>query len=613
MGQDVQADHLRALLALHEVLGDADSSLEQVLERAVDGVARLVGDAAGLWLDGPTGVRMRAFDHCDPQARAYMARVVEAVSSYDDGLISRTMTAGQSVRTDAAGVERLLPLMAPALREHYGLHRAAGMLLVPLTTRDRPIGVIGVTRDAGGQPFDDDDLTYLRQIAGVVSLAVGTAQLLEAAEDVQRRTTALAHEDELTGLLNRRGFLEVLRTGLLERPADATIVLVLDLDGFKHVNDGFGRAAGDQVLNSVARRVCDVVPSTVPVARLGGDQFALLVQEEDEETAAALVERVVQACTATVQVVGLSVPVTVSAGTAVPGEGGPDELLQRAHLAKYRAKRQLGSYVAMYDERLDAPATRRLRDVLSLRNSLRSGDLVVHYQPVVDVQGGPLRLEALARLRRADRLVPPEGFLRLADQAGLMPELTACVLDEVVAQLASWWRDGHRVECAVNVPATVLAQSGLVPGLVRRLELARLPRNALSVEVTESDLVGPGARAALTRCSEAGIAVAVDDFGTGWSSLAYLVELPLQALKIDRSFVEGVETDVRRAAVVRALVQCAHDLGLQVVAEGVETETTAQALVRLGVDALQGYRYGRPMSAQDLVPLLERRVVPPRP
>jgi EAL domain-containing protein (putative c-di-GMP-specific phosphodiesterase class I) len=245
--------------------------------------------------------------------------------------------------------------------------------------------------------------------------------------------------------------------------------------------------------------------------------------------------------------------------------------------------------------------------VLELRQAIAGTDMVVHYQPVVPVGDGPPRVEALVRRRVGERLLPPGSWLPMADRAGLMPELTANVVQQVVEQLTVWWASGLEVECAVNVPAPVLAAPEAVGLLLRRLDQAGLPRRALSVEITEGDLVGDQAKAALSRCADAEIAVAVDDFGTGWSALSYLVDLPLCTLKLDRAFVDGVDIDPRRAAVVRAIVEVAHQLGLRVVAEGVETEAVADTVIDLGADALQGYLYGRPSGPVEVEGMLRAR------
>ena len=592
-----EVERARAVLSLHEILVDVETDLSGLLQLAVEDAARLLGDAAAVWVLDGVELEVRAFTHHDPEARALMERVTLDLTHDPRGLITSLVLGGTPRRLRGDQLEQLSSLLEPGYREYLEAHGVSGMVMVPLVSRGRQLGALAVARDVGGPEYSDDDLDFLVQLARVVALSMANSVLLDEVGEAHRRATTLSRGDELTGLLNRRGFVEVLRARLANPVANSALVAVLDMDGFKLVNDGFGHSTGDVVLASMAARLCGALPDTVPVARLGGDEFAIFVEAEDDERAAALVEAAVAACTGTIKVVGLAVPMSVSVGTAVPAQGGADEVLLHADLAMYRAKRR-GSMVAAYDPRLDDPATRKLREVLSLRRSIAGGELVVHYQPVVDVDGSPSRrVEALVRRRVDGQLLPPNGWLQMADKAGLMPELTASVLEQVVDQLALWWATGLEIECAVNVPAPVLAAPEVLNALIARLDDAGLPRRALSVEVTESDLVGAQAKAALTRCAEADIAVAVDDFGTGWSALSYLVDLPLSTLKIDRAFVEGVDTHPRRAAVVRAVVDVAHELGLAVVAEGVETSAVADAIIDLGADAIQGYYYCRPGAA----------------
>lgn len=587
----------RAVVALHEALCEVETDLAGLLQRAADKTAQLLGDAGAIWVLDGSDIELRAVTHHDPDALALMERVSLDLRHDPRGLISSLVLAGTPRRLSGGQLDQLSALLAPGFREYLQAYGVSGLAVVPLISRGRHLGAIGVARDLGGLEYTDDDLGFLVQLSRVVALSMANAVLLDEVGAAQRRATTLSQEDDLTGLLNRRGFVEVLRERLHEGSHPSGMVAVLDMDGFKLVNDGFGHATGDVVLASMAARLCGALPASVPVARLGGDEFAIFVEADTEEHAAAQVEDAIAACTGTIQVVGLSVPMTVSVGTAVAADGEADQALLHAGLAMHRAKRR-GAMVAAYDPRLDDPATRRLREVIALRRSIAGGELVVHYQPVVDVGDVPSRrVEALVRRRVDDRLLPPNGWLPMADKAGLMPELTASVLEQVIDQLALWWASGLEIECAVNVPATVLAAPDVVNELIGRLDDARLPRRALSVEVTESDLVGAQAKAALTRCAEADISVAVDDFGTGWSALSYLVDLPLRTLKIDRAFVDGVDTHPRRAAVVRAVVDVAHELGLQVIAEGVETSAVADVIIDLGADAIQGYYYCRPGAA----------------
>ncbi len=585
----------RALVALHETLGGAEIDLDGLLQLAADEAVRLLGDVAGVWVQGSLGVELRAYAHHDPYLPSKMPNLPGGLNPAPSGLIASMV--GRLTPLVASGAEliALLPELESPYRRYVERNGLSGLVLVPLASRDQPVGVIGVARDQGGAPFNDEETLFLEQIGRVVSLAIAHAQLLAEVGDAHRRATLLSLEDELTGLLNRRGFLEVLQDRAVTPAGACAVVAVLDMDGFKLVNDGFGHAAGDLVLVSMSARLCGSLPPNAPVARIGGDEFAVLIEAESAEAAASIVACAVRSCTGTFPVVGLSVPMTVSVGTAVLAPEQPNEALRQADLAMYRAKLR-GATVAAYDPLLDDPASRRLKDVLALRRSIAAGELVVHYQPVVSVGPGPLRVEALVRRMVDGRLVLPQAWLQMAERAGLMPEVTESVVAQTVAQLATWWSEGLEVECAVNIPAPVLTLE-VVAALIGRLDEAALPRRALSVEVTEGDLVGILAKSALVRCAEADIGVAVDDFGTGWSALSYLVDLPLRTLKIDRTFVDGIDLDPRRAAVVRAVIDVAHQLGLRVVAEGIETVAEADLVIDLGADALQGYLYGRPVAA----------------
>ncbi|MDX6217034.1 MAG: diguanylate cyclase [Frankiales bacterium] len=598
----------RALVALHETLGASEDDLLALMREATACTSTLLGDACGLWSVGAGVVELGAFT-VDGRDEPTLVRQLSGGPCGSPGsLIDRVIRLGEVARLGPEDVPELIGGVPAGVRPQFDGFGLSALLVVPLRSRGRSLGALGVARGRGKPPFDDNDVGYLKQIARVVALTLANAELLGEVEQARRYATLLAREDQLTGLLNRRGFLEVLR----DTPADAnTLVAVVDMDGFRLVNDGFGHAAGDLVLSSFAARLCASLPPMTPVARIGADDFAILVQADDSAEAAEILANAIRECTGTLQVAGLSVPVAVSVGTAMPTKHGADQVLQHADLAMARAK-QRGGVVAAYDPALDDPATHRLRDVLDLRRAIMGHGLVVHYQPVVPVGSGSLRVEALVRRRIGDALSLPADWLDTANRAGLMAELTANVVRQVVSQLVAWWAEGLEVECAVNVPAPVLSGPDLVLDLLRLVDEAGLPRRSLSLEVTEGDLVGPRARAALSRCAEADIAVAVDDFGTGWSALSYLVDLPLRTLKLDRSIVEGVDLDHRRALVVGAVVDVAHDLGLRVVAEGVETQDVADVVIDLGADALQGYLYSRPTSPTELGPLLRSGLVASR-
>ena len=595
-----------ALLALHEALSGTEHDLPALLHTAALATAALLGDAAGCWQIKREELELASFVLGTHDITDHLRQIMEPCP--EQSVLYVAIRERQVVVANADEVAELVGHVDDRFQESVDAFAMTAFAAAPLMSRDVCIGALAVARTEGSPDFDDADIAFLKQLARVVAVTAANATLLEEVEQTRQQANALAREDQLTGLLNRRGFLELLREAPLDRSA---LVAVFDMDGFRLVNDGFGHTVGDLVLASLAARLCASLPPLTPVARIGSDEFAALVEADDEEEVTDVVQNAVRECTGTFQVVGLSVPVTVSVGTAVPEPGRSDQVLQHADLAMARAKSR-GGIVAAYDPTLDDPATRRLRDVLELRRAILGDGLVVHYQPVVPVVPGPPRVEALVRRKVGNALQPPGAWLDIADRSGLMPELTANVVGQVVAQLVQWWDAGLEVECAVNVPAPVLAQPELVRELLRLVDEAGLPRRSLSVEVTEGDLVGPQARDALSRCADADIGVAVDDFGTGWSSLAYLVDLPLRTLKLDRTIVDGVHLDRRRATVMRAVVDVAHDLGLRVVAEGVETQEVADVVIDLGADALQGYLYSRPAAPEDLAPLLRTGLVAAR-
>ena len=589
-----------ALVALHESLSASEQDLSALEHLATAAATSLLGDAAGLWRLDHDLLDLAAFTFGTDDVTDYLRRVIGGRCKPEQSVMGDVVLEGKVVRLGPDDVGQVLGRVEEDYQESVDLFAMSSLTAVPLESRGRCLGVLAVARRTGSARFDDEDVELLQQVARVVSVTIANAELLEEVAWRRRQATSLAREDQLTGLLNRRGFVEVLRETPLDRSA---LVAVIDMDGFRMVNDGFGHAVGDMVLASLAARLCASLPAMTPVARIGGDEFAVLVQADDDAEVDEIVQNAVRECTGTFQVVGLAVPVTISVGTAVPEEGQADQALQHADLAMSRAKRR-NSFVAAYDPALDDPATRRLRDVLDLRRDIRGEGLVVHYQPAVPVLRGPLRVEALVRRKVGEALSPPAAWLDTAARSGLLPDLTTTVVRQVIEQLVRWWAEGLEVECAVNVPAAVLAGPDVVRDLLRVVDEAGLPRRALSVEVTEEDLVGPQARDALWRCADADIAVAVDDFGTGWSSLAYLVDLPLRTVKLDRSIITGVDLDQRRVSVVRAAISVAHELGLRVVAEGIETRSVADVVIDLGADALQGYLFSRPAAPDDLSVLL---------
>ncbi|MCU1679056.1 MAG: hypothetical protein JWM93_3814 [Frankiales bacterium] len=462
----------------------------------------------------------------------------------------------------------------------------------------RPGAVWGVlvAADVVPQRFGVRDGVFLAQVAHVLSSAI---ERHEAERDVRHR----AAHDALTGLPNRqllRDRMEAALARVTGRGAGAALLL-LDLDGFKDVNDSLGHATGDLMLCQVADRLLVIAEGRSTVARLGGDEFAVLVEGvRSDEAGAQLADRIVSAIAVPFSLPELDVPLSTSVGVVLAPEHGTDAstLLRRADVAMYRAKSQSLGW-AMYDDEIDAARADRLQTIAELRSGIATGELELHYQPIVDLETGAVAsLEALVRWRHpANGLIPPLSFISLAEQTGLIVPLTAWVVDEALRQSQIWYDAGFRARIAVNLSVDVLTRKAAMNPILARFVAAP---DRITAEITESSLADGRARDAVARLASAGVGCAVDDFGTGYSSLAYLKELPVSQLKIDRAFVTDVARTARDLAIVRSVADLGAALALDVVAEGVEDEATVAALRQCGVRLAQGYFFARPMAAAAL-------------
>jgi diguanylate cyclase (GGDEF)-like protein len=429
-----------------------------------------------------------------------------------------------------------------------------------------------------------------------------------------REVASLAHSrelaltDELTGLANRRALYEdAPKLVATLRPTDGVALLLLDLDRFKEVNDSLGHQAGDQMLRDVGARLATFVPGRADqVVRLGGDEFALLLTSADLAQARAVSEEVREALAEPITVNGIVLHVGVSIGiAALPAAVAELPLLLRqADVAMYQAKaRRMGvfAYLPELDEFL---SEHRLETIELLRDAIVGRSMVLHYQPKVETRSGRVScVEALVRWEHPSRgLLLPGAFLPLVEDAGLMEELTAAVLDQALDQVADWRRRGRDLAVAVNLSASSLVDLDLPRRVTGLLRARGLPPDVLELEITEDFLMADRARAQtiLAGLREQGVRVAVDDYGTGYSSLAYLKELPVDDLKLDRSFLRDVTADERAAAIVRSTIMLAHSLGLRLVAEGVEDSKTSAMLADAGCDVEQGWFHARALAPAEL-------------
>ena len=462
--------------------------------------------------------------------------------------------------------------------------------------------------------FTAADERLVTTLAGHVTILLDNADLVARLrqEAVERERQAL--HDSLTGLPNRVLLDRELHRALAERSAGTRVaVLLIDLDRFKEVNDTLGHHQGDVLLQEVARRLRGAVGADAVAVRLGGDEFAVLatgLRSRDEVL--ALAHRVDEAVSAPFELDNLTLDVGGSIGVVMAPEHGDDPatLLQRADVAMYAAKDRATS-VEVYDPAVDHHSPYRLALASELRHTVERRELLVEYQPKADLATGAIvGAEALARWHHPrDGFVSPDVFVAVAEHTGLIRALTEHVLDVAIAQCRAWHEQGHQLRVAVNLSTRNLLDDQL-PEIVRGLlDRHRLPASALTLELTEGTIMADTARTVgiLNRLASMGVSLSVDDFGTGYSSLAYLKRLPVDEIKIDRSFVRSMTRDDSDEAIVRSTIELARSLGLAVVAEGVEDEETWRLLRRLGCDRAQGYFLGRPMTASRFVAWLDER------
>ena len=425
----------------------------------------------------------------------------------------------------------------------------------------------------------------------------------------QRRQQAsmeyLALHDALTGLANRTLFHDRLGQALRAGARDhrSLSVLMIDIDRFKDINDTLGHAIGDEVLRDVALRLTRAMRDSDTVARFGGDEFMVLAPNMSSTDVSVVIKKIIDAFELPVTVEGHQLRVQVTVGAVVFPEDGrdPDVLLRRADVALYAAK-SAGVRYASYDARKDRNDPERLALIGALRRAIDEDELVLHYQPKVDLRTGRVvGAEALVRWQHPTLgLLYPDRFISLAESCGLIAPLTYRVLDAALRQQKAWRMAGLDVAVAVNLSVRSLQDDELVDRVARMLNEQRVPAHKLDLEITESVIMSEPERVALIlqRLDAMGLGLSIDDFGTGYSSLAYLQKLPVDEIKIDKSFVIDMAQGEGDAVIVRSIIDLGHNLGLRVVAEGVESEALWQRLADLGCDVAQGYHLSRPLAPE---------------
>jgi diguanylate cyclase (GGDEF)-like protein len=578
--------------ALGAVLGGHGSGVyDKVLRVNVFG-----NDGTVLYSDEPALVGRRFAGQTNLE-RALDGEVVSAIEELSSG-------SGEGPADTKEALEVYVPLT-------YGLHTPVGVAesYLPYAPVARAIqhdklllyGALGLTL-----------LLFWLVMARMVSQASRRMQATASRNDY------LARHDVLTALPNRAYLLEQLEAALHGdgRGEASVAVLLIDLDRFKEINDTLGHETGDELLQQVGSRIGEQLErsglaGSSSVARLGGDEFAVLLTDVGD-TAPSVAARLLDSLHHPFEIDGIELAVEASIGLAWAPDHADEAgaLLRHADVAMYEAKEHRGAY-AVYDSRSDISSLGRITLLNELRQALDEDQLVLHYQPKEELSDGSVRsVEALVRWHHPERgIIPPSEFLPLVEQTGLITALTRRVLDEAVRQLRVWGDEGRDLSVSINLSARNLVDHALPDLVAERLATHGVDPRRLEVEVTETNAMTDPARASesLRRLAALGVSVSVDDYGTGYSSLSYLRSLPVDTLKIDRSFVTPMLVDEGNAVIVRSTIELAHNLGLRVVAEGVEDEATREALAMLGCHFAQGYYLSKPLPADALVDLLDRR------
>jgi diguanylate cyclase (GGDEF)-like protein len=465
-----------------------------------------------------------------------------------------------------------------------------------------------VATTSDGTPLDLAQLGMLDAFAEHASLVLTDARTVEAMQE--------AFHDSLTGLPNRALFLDRLQHALdvAARRETELCVLFVDLDRFKAVNDSLGHAAGDELLRAVAARLSECTRAADTAARFGGDEFAVLLEDDGNGLQPDVVaDRIIASMRRPFPLEGKDVFIGATVGIAIADGAaqGPDELLRNADLAMYRAKKDGGGRAAIFESQMRTALLARIELEADLRHAVARGGLSIAYQPVVELRTGrPVAVEALARWRHPTHgPIPPLTFIPLAEEIGVIGELGRWVLAEACRQLAVWRALAPDLVLNVNLSAQQLRDDGLPADVECALRINGLPGSALTLEITESMLLSGDEDAAgrLARLKSLGLSIAVDDFGTGYSSLSYLQQFPVDALKIDKSFIDTVAAGPQDSALARTIVELGRGMRLETIAEGIESVEQLDRLRQLRCELGQGYHFSRPLKDVDLTDYLERQ------
>jgi diguanylate cyclase (GGDEF)-like protein len=518
------------------------------------------------------------------------------------GLWARVASEGQAVLLAR-------PIRNQQLRMHFEARGLSDVIEAPLLGEQGVFGTMLVGNRLGDlRTFDEDDLRLFETLVNHASVSLENGRLVDSLREKAEENERLALHDVLTGLPNRALFQASVRqaiaTAVVEQGSFG--VMLMDLNRFKEVNDTLGHHNGDLLLREIAQRLTDVLRHSDLVARLGGDEFAILLTNVDDDEAAKLAaHKILHALELPFELREVMLDVGASLGMAIYPRDGEDAetLLQRADVAMYLAKESHSGFELYSDER-DSYSPDRLSLSAELRAAIEQEDLTLVFQPKVDLKTGRVHgFEALARwFHPRHEFVPPDEFIPVAEGTGLIKPLTSYVLSTALHRCAVWAEQGGDVSVSVNVSARSLLNAGFPKEVARLLRRWGVPASSLGLEITESSIMADPERSreVLSDLSEMGVSLSIDDFGTGYSSLSQMKRLPVDEIKIDRSFVMGMARDENDAVIVRSTIDLAHNLGLRVVAEGVESENDLNRLRAWGCDFAQGYYLSRPLPVESI-------------
>lgn len=615
-----QAKQNEYLSALHQ------TALAAMRRPEVEELLETIVSRAGTLVDTPHGYAyLRDEDSDDLEVRAGVGSFTSWIGHrmhVGEGLAGKVAQTGKSMVVEDydawSGRSSSFP---------HGLMKA--VMGVPLSSGGRVTGVIGLARVDDDRPFTADDVALMSRFADIASMALENARLSQQVErELHQRKRAeedlafLAYHDKLTGLPNRALFEESLMLALARarRYNQSPGVLYLDIDNFKLVNDSLGHGAGDDVLRETAARIRASIREVDLLARQGGDEFLVLLSDLEsggdqggriraELVAETVARRIQDAMKRPFQLQDTEFYISASIGVSLyPAHGAdPRSLLRQADAAMYRSKRSApGGWALAGATHVDPMGT--LSFVTRLRRAVEQGQWVLHYQPVVDLrEGAVLGVEALLRWRDpSGSLIPPGEFIPLAEEMGLIEPIGQWVLEEVGRQIATWRREGTNLDVFVNLSPRQLRDPQIEATLADRVVRAGIEPGRIVLEITESAATADPGRTQqiLWSLHQRGYRLAIDDFGTGYSSLSRLKNLPIDVLKIDRPFLRDVPADEAGSSMIRAVIALARSLGMQPLAEGIESERQRAFLLEAGCALGQGFLFARPLIAEEIPPLV---------